>query len=134
MSCLGDSASRGTTALRPKFDHPLLDVLISNEQLRGQLLLVDLSDIERALVWKDGRLGWVLGPGRYAFWNSPSKLEVETFDVGQFHFQHPKVEAVLGFAGAGKYLDGVRVEPHERVLLFREGEHVETLGLGMYVY
>ena len=120
--------------LEPKFTHPLLDVLISNEQLRGQLLLVDLSDVERALVWKDGRLGWVLGPGRYAFWNSPASLEVETFDVGQFHFQHPKVEAVLGFAGAGKYLDGVRVEPHERVLLFREGEHVETLGPGMYVY
>ncbi|MEX0775709.1 MAG: slipin family protein [Phycisphaeraceae bacterium] len=120
--------------LNTKFDHPLLDVLVREEQLASRLLVVDLKDNERALVWKDGRLGWILGPGRHTFWNEPYKLEVETFDVSVVKFEHAKIEAILGHPGGAKFLDGVRVEAHERVLLFCEGKLVEPLGPGMYVF
>jgi regulator of protease activity HflC (stomatin/prohibitin superfamily) len=120
--------------LATEFAHKKLDVMLASDALRDQLEVVDLSDTQRALVWKDGRLGWILGPGRHAFWKRPYALEVEVFDVAEFELKHPKIEAILGHPGGSRFLDGVRVEPHERVLLFREGELVGQLEPGMHVY
>ncbi|MEO0586916.1 MAG: slipin family protein [Planctomycetota bacterium] len=120
--------------LSTKLEHELLDVLLTDASVRDRVEVVDLADHERALVWVDGRLGWVLGPGRHAFWKAPRRVSVEVFDVGAFRFEHPRVEAVLGFPGAAKFLDGVRVESHERVLVFREGELLDEFGPGMYVF
>ncbi|MEM7626093.1 MAG: slipin family protein [Planctomycetota bacterium] len=122
------------STLDTKFEHKLLDLLVREPSVAEKLLVVDLQDTQRALVWKDGRLAWVLGTGRHAFWKSPYDLEVETYDVEQFTFTHPKIEAILGFRGGGSYLDGVRVESHERVLLFREGQLVDQLKPGLHVY
>jgi regulator of protease activity HflC (stomatin/prohibitin superfamily) len=102
--------------------------------LREQLVLVELGADERALVWKDGRLGWILGPGRHAFWKRPYRVEVETFDVTALTFEHPKLEAVLTHPDSARHLDGVRVHAHERVLLFREGELINQLGPGLHVF
>ncbi len=120
--------------LDAKFTHPLLDLLVHHDAVREHLTVADLTDTQRALVWKDGRLAYILGPGRHAFWNAPAKIVVETHDVTEFTFTHPKIEAILGFQGGGTYLDGIRVESHERVLLFREGELVAELGPGLHVY
>jgi regulator of protease activity HflC (stomatin/prohibitin superfamily) len=117
-----------------KFEHKLLDVLAAEPALAERLHVADLKDDERALVWKDGRLGWILGPGRHAFWKGPAKIEVETFGVDEFTFTHRKIEAILGFAGGSRFLDGVRVEPHERIVLFREGELIGELGPGLHVF
>jgi len=117
-----------------KFEHALLDVLVGEPDVHERLHVVDLKDNQRALVWMDGRLGWILGPGLHAFWKSPHAVEVENHDVSEFAFTHPKIEAILGHRGGSLFLDGVRVEAHERVLLFREGELVSTLGPGMHVY
>jgi regulator of protease activity HflC (stomatin/prohibitin superfamily) len=120
--------------LGTKFDHPLLDVMVGEPQLREQLVLVELGADERALVWKDGRLGWILGPGRHAFWKRPYRVEVETFDVTALTFEHPKLEAVVAHPESARHLDGVRVHAHERVLLFREGELINQLGPGLHVF
>src|SRR5512136_3114323 len=60
------SLSRDTveivSTLQTRFAHPLLDVLIGNDEVRDALMLVDLADAERALLWKDGRLACILGP------------------------------------------------------------------------
>ena len=120
--------------LAARFEHKLLDVLVSEPTVAEHLVLVDLTDSQRALVWKDGRLGWILGPGRHAFWKRPFTLEVETFSTDDFKLEHPKIEAILGHAGASLYLDGIHVESHERVLLFREGRLVEQLDPGLHVY
>lgn len=120
--------------LDTKFEHKLLEVLAREPKVADALILVDLKDDQRALVWKDGRLGWVLGPGLHAFWREPFDLKVETFNINAFAFTHPKVESILGFKGAGNMLDGVRVENHECVLLFREGGLVGRLDPGLHVY
>jgi regulator of protease activity HflC (stomatin/prohibitin superfamily) len=109
-------------------------VLLAEDSLRQALLVVELNDQQRALVWKDGRLGWILPPGRHAFWKQPYALEVEVFDVKEFRFLHAKIEAVLNHPGAAKFLDGVRIEPHEQALLFHQGKLVETLAPGLHVY
>jgi regulator of protease activity HflC (stomatin/prohibitin superfamily) len=122
------------SVLATKFEHPLLDFMVEQPQLREQLLVVELGADERAVVWKDGRLGWILGPGRLAFWKRPFALQVETFNVKTLAFDHPKLETVLALPGAERFLQGVRVEAHERVLLFREGVLVDELGPGLHVF
>src|SRR3712207_6198463 len=48
--------------LKTKFEHPLLDVLVTDPTLREELHVIDLTDSERALVWKDERLAHIVGP------------------------------------------------------------------------
>jgi regulator of protease activity HflC (stomatin/prohibitin superfamily) len=120
--------------LKTKFEHPLLDVLIRDVRLREQLAVVDLTDTQRALIWKDGRLFAIVGPGRHAFWTMPASIAVETYDVGEFRFTHAKLQANLAHPDALKWLDGVQVEQTEDVLLYRDGILVDRLGEGLHVF
>jgi regulator of protease activity HflC (stomatin/prohibitin superfamily) len=120
--------------LKTRFEHPLLDVLIDDPRVRQSLIVVDLTDDERALVWRNGRLLHILGPGRHAYWKLPHAVTVETFDVKPFRFDHAKLAAILQHPDATKYLDGVAVPEHEDVLLYRDGVQVDTLGKGLHVF
>jgi regulator of protease activity HflC (stomatin/prohibitin superfamily) len=119
--------------LTGKFEHKLLDVLIDHVEVAEQTIRVELADDERALVWKDGRLGWILGAGRHVFWKGPAKIEVQAYNVNDFVFTHPKIDSVLAFPNASRYFDGVSVEPGETVLLYRDGKLVHELGPGLFV-
>ena len=119
--------------LSGKFDHKLIDVLIDHPQVTEQTIRVELADDERALVWKDGRLAWILSTGRHVFWNGPATIEVQTYNVNDFAFTHPKIDAVLAFPGAQRFFDGVTVEPGETVLLYRDGKLERELGPGLFV-
>ena len=120
--------------LKTRFEHRLLDLLVEDEELRDELLLVDLAEEERALLWKEGRLASVLGRGRHAFWRKLYELEVERFNIRDFRFQHPKLEAVLARPATGEFLESVRVRTYERVLLFLEGRLVEVLEPGLHAF
>ncbi len=120
--------------LSTRFEHPILDVLIQNRALRDALTIVELADNERALIWKDGRLAYILGPGRHAFWNEPYKLDVEVFDTNTLRFEHAKMEAIVSFPGSSKWLVGVDVAEYEDTLLIKDGEIVEKLGKGRHVF
>ena len=135
--------------LATRFDHSLLDVMLAQSHVRDALHVVDLTDVERALVWKDERLAYVLGPGRHAFWKTPYRLFVETFRVdgnasagagvgaggsGNFWFQHPRLQVVLKHPDAGKWLDAVQVDSGAEVLLYRDGVLTDRLGQGLHVY
>ena len=120
--------------LKTRFEHRLLDLLVEDEELRDELLLVDLAEEERALLWKEGRLASVLGRGRHAFWRKPYELEVERFNIRDFRFQHPKLETVLARPATGEFLESVRVRTYERVLFFLEGRLVEVLEPGLHAF
>ena len=125
-----------TSTLSTRFEHPLLDTMLAQPHVRDSLHVVDLNDVERALVWKDERLAYVLGPGRHAFWKEPYRLYVETFHVqnGGFRFEHPRLAVVLQHPDAGRWLDGVEVGAGEQVLLYRDGALVDRLAEGVHVY
>lgn len=120
--------------LKLSFTHPLLDVLVANEQVRRELVVVDLADAERALLWRDGRLAHILGPGRHAFWRKSHELRVERFNVSAFRFEHPDLEAILAHPEAAGRLEVLTSEPHEAVLLFRNGRLIETLAPGRHAF
>jgi regulator of protease activity HflC (stomatin/prohibitin superfamily) len=120
--------------LRTRFDHPLLDVLLADERVRDALVVVDLTDTQRALVWKDGRLLQIVGPGRHAYWRQPAAVAVELFDVTAFRFTHPQLATILQHADATRWLDGLQVDAGEEALLYRDGVLAERLGEGLFVY
>ena len=122
------------STLNTKFEHALLDVLVRDDRLREQLVVLDLTDNQRALVWKDDRLFAIVGPGRHAYWNTPARIAVEVFDITQFRFEHRKLAAILQHADATKWLDGVQVEPDQDVLLYRDGVLIDRLGEGLHVF
>ena len=98
--------------LKTKFEHPMLDMLLQHGDgvVRDALHVVDLTDVERALVWRDDRLAYVLGPGRHALWKQPYRLYVEAFNVSTFRFEHPRLATILQHPDASRWLDGVQVD------------------------
>lgn len=120
--------------LNTRFEHGLLDVLIANEKLRSELVIVDLHDNQRALVWRDGRLLAIIGPGRHAYWRTPCAVAVDVYDVTEFALVHDRLDAILVHSDARKWLDGVEVASHETALLFRDGKLISRLGEGRHVF
>ncbi len=120
--------------LETNFKHPHLDVMLDNHGLRDELEVVDLVETERALVWRDGRLAYIIGPGRHAFWKTPHAISVEVFDSNVLRFEHPQMDAVLAPAGSSQWLASYEVAEHEHGLLFKDGEFIETLDKGRHVF
>src|SRR6185369_8593885 len=99
-----------------------------------EALVVSLTDTQRALVWRDERLTYVLGPGRHAFWKVPYALRVETFDISTLRFTHPQLATVLQHPAATVFLEGVQVPAYETVLMHRDGIFLEELKEGLHVF
>lgn len=120
--------------LKTRFEHPLLEVLVKHADLQRELRVLELTDTQRAIVWKDGRAFAIVGAGRHAFWNTTANIEVELFDVQTVRFTHPKLQAILQLPEALKFLDGVQVGDAETALLSRDGVLIEQLGQGLHVF
>ena len=120
-----------------RFAHAHLDLLLTHGLLRDLLHVVDLNDAQRALIWKDDRIAHILGPGRWAFWKTPHAVQIAVFDVsqaGRLKFEHPRLAAILQHPDAIRWLEGVFVDTHQEVLLYRDGALVERLAAGLHVF
>jgi regulator of protease activity HflC (stomatin/prohibitin superfamily) len=124
------------STLSTRFEHPLLDSMLQQPHVRDALHVVDLTDVERALVWKDERLAYILGPGRHAFWKQPYRLYVETFHMqnGGFRFDHPRLPVVLQHPDAEKHLQPIHIVAGRQVVLYRDGAIVDRLGEGQHAF
>jgi regulator of protease activity HflC (stomatin/prohibitin superfamily) len=116
------------------FVHALIDMLVKEPAVADVVLPVDLGDHQRALIWRDGRLGFILGPGRHALWRHPFELRVELFDVDRFRLEHPRIEAILAHRDANRWLSVVEVEAHQELIVFRNGNVIDRLTEGKYVF
>jgi regulator of protease activity HflC (stomatin/prohibitin superfamily) len=114
--------------------HPLLEMLVKNPDLQRELLIIQNSDTQRAVIWKDDRAWYIIGTGLYAFWNVTARIEAEVFNIEAIRFTHPRLQAILKLTDATKYLDGVQVSDSETALLFRDGVLIEQLGQGLHVF
>lgn len=122
------------STLDVRFEHDLIDVLVADARLRDALHVLDLDDNQRALVWQDGRLREIVGPGRHAFWRTPYELRFEVFNIDEPRFTHAKLDAVLGLPGGNRWFEVALVPTEHRALLKRDGRLVEVLDPGRYVF
>lgn len=123
--------------LSPRFEHALLEVIAPHPSMADELVTINLSESQRALVWISGRLQGIYGPGFYAFWkNSPAArgLDIQTFDVDRFQFEHPRLQAVLEHKDASRWIEAVDVSSDHDVLLFRNGVFITQLSPGKHAF
>lgn len=126
---LGDSVEVANT-LHGKFEHPRLEVLVRHAALAAELVLADLADHERAIVRRDGRVTWVLGPGLHAFWKEPARIDVERFDATALRLDHERIDAVLAACGAAEWLAEVAVPADHEMLVYKDGRLAHRVGRG----
>ncbi len=122
------------STLSTRFEHPLLDALLAHAALRDALKVVDLTDADRALVWRDGRLLNVLGPGRHAFWRAPYTLDVELFNLRDPELAHPRLETIVKHPGARGLIETIDVPSGTTMLLYRNHRLVGPLAEGRHAY
>ena len=122
------------STLARQFNVSELESFLAVPSVRDALHVIELTETQRALVWADGRLFGVVGPGRYAFWKQPAKIEVETFDIDAVRFEHPRLEQVLAHPTASQWLESVEPLNTHDVLLIRNGRMVEKLSPGRHAF
>ncbi|HZW06501.1 MAG TPA: slipin family protein [Phycisphaerales bacterium] len=122
------------STLTPRFQAAELETYLAVPSVRDALHVVELAETQRALVWVDGRLFGVFGPGRYAFWKRPANVEVETFDIDTVRFEHPRLEQVIAHPTASAWLEWVEPLNTHDALLIRNGRVAEKLAPGRHAF
>lgn len=124
-------------ALRAEFDVQLVDITngISNPSTEEEKLLaaddltvVDVPPFSIALATRNSVPLAVYGPGRYALWLVEAQIELEIVDLTPLRSTVP----VLFWRLASRFIVTVDVAPHERVLVYDDGDTPEILTAGRY--
>ncbi|HWM94733.1 MAG TPA: slipin family protein [Thermoanaerobaculia bacterium] len=119
---------------QPWLRHRDLEVIVKSGALAGQALVLDIKDHERALVWIDGRLDSVRGPGLSAVWTLFHEVRIEMIDARPVRFEHPELPRVLATDGAPLLLESATVASGWVGLAFVSGRLSETLLPGMHAF
>lgn len=117
-----------------RFTHELGEAIALVPGVERHLIAVRLGATERAIVWRDGRLHEMIGPGQYLYWKDAGRIEVERFDIGSLRFEHRHLNTVVSHSTSGLYLQVIDVEPEQRAELVINGVVAERLGPGRHVF
>ena len=118
----------------PWIVHPQLDLIVKAGVLGDEARVVDLPSHERAVVWIDGRLRAVLGPGVYALWTVLHDVRVEVFDAREGAFEHPDLQVILAAPGASEHLQTATVAAGWTGMLYRDGRLAGQLAPGVHAF
>ncbi|HYI07659.1 MAG TPA: slipin family protein [Thermoanaerobaculia bacterium] len=118
----------------PWLVHDDLDLMVKSGKLGSEVLVIDLKDTERALVWIDGRFARILDAGRYALWNTEYAVRVEIVDARVMQLVHAELPVIVRAHGAAALLEVLHVEPGHTGLWFRDGAYQATLAPGTYAF
>ncbi len=118
----------------PWLVHNDLDLMVKSGMLGSEVIVADLKDHERGLVWIDGRFASVLNTGLYAFWTTERQIRLEIVDARAMKFVHDELPAIVRAPGAEALLDVLNVEPSHTAMWFRDGVYQESLGPGRYAF
>jgi regulator of protease activity HflC (stomatin/prohibitin superfamily) len=119
---------------QPWLVHEQLDLIVRSGVPGDDLVVLDLADHQRGLVWIDGRFAAVLPPGLYALWTTFRRVRTEVVDARAVRFDHADREAILRGARAAELLEVQDVPADHAGLLFLDGRYADTLGPGRYTF
>jgi len=119
---------------KPWLCHEALDLIVKSGALGDDAMVADLKDYERALVWIDGRFDRVLGPGLYCLWTKFKEIRTEVVDARPVRFTHKDMNIILASATSPELLENVVVEEGWAAVYFKDGEYVQTLSPGRYLF
>jgi len=111
-----------------------LDLIVKSGTLAGRAEVIDLKDSQRALVWIDGRLARLLGPGLYAYWLGTREVRVELIDIRSVRFEHDELHTIVRLADAARWFDVCKVERDCAGVLYIDGRYADQLEPGLYAF
>lgn len=111
-----------------------LDQLSRSADLADKAVFIDLKDHERAIVWVDGRLESIIGPGLHGLWNRARRVEIERVDAGDLRVARKDLLALLKLASASRFLEVVEIAEGKVGALFVDGAYVQSLGPGKHAF
>jgi len=128
----------------PEFEHPYIDVLVTEQSAlcERHFQVIELSEYEVGLVYKNSKLNGVLAPAtRQLYWKGPIDVRVEVLGIAEdFALPHDKV-GLIAHARAESlprevlnYVYLAEVADKHVGLLIVDGELVKTLQPGLYAY
>lgn len=112
-----------------------INILLQDAELANALHVIDVSDNEIVLQYRDGLLKQVLTAGRYAFWNNAvNNYEFVKADVSRIEISENISRTVLQNKLVAPYVRSYTVENYEKALLFIDGKYAQTLSAGVYYW
>lgn len=117
----------------PCFEHAELESLVKSGLLREELEHVWLQHHERCLVWIEGRLDRVVGPGLHAAWNTFYGVRFQTCSVLDVHLRHPHLEVLAKSGLLGEETETVEVGDRQRALVWVDERFDHVLEPGLYM-
>ena len=127
----------------PEFEHPRVDFLVKEARatMEKYFDIVELTDSEAGLVYKNGKLAGVLAPGkRQLYWKGPIDVKVEKIDLAeQFELPARAGEAAraceaAAAAQAADAVSSVEVPDTSVALLIVDGKFAKLLEPGLHVF
>jgi regulator of protease activity HflC (stomatin/prohibitin superfamily) len=127
----------------PEFEHPRVDFLVKEARatIEKYFDIVELTDSEAGLVYKNGKLSGVLAPGkRQLYWKGPIDVKVEKVDITANLEVPPAVAKLLTRAKqplltqAAEAVSSVEVSDTSVALLVVDGKFVKLLEPGLHVF
>ena len=112
-----------------------MNILLQDAELVNALHVIDVSDNEIVLQYRDGLLKQVLTAGRYAFWNNAvNNYEFIKADVSKIDISENISRTVLQNKLVAPYVRSYTVENYEKAVLFIDGKYAQTLPAGVYYW
>ena len=127
----------------PEFEHARVDFLVKEARatMDRYFDIVELTDSETGLVYKNGKLAGVLPPGkRQLYWKGPIGVQVEKIDLNGDLEVPTRVAKLLArakqplLAQATDAVSSVEVADTSVALLIVDGKFVKVLEPGLHVF
>jgi len=127
----------------PEFEHPRVDFLVKEARstMDNYFHIVELTDSEVGLVYKNGKLASVLAPGkRQLYWKGPIEVKVEKIDLSVDLEVPERVAKLLArakaplAAQASEAVIAVEVPDTSGALLIVDGQLAKVLEPGLHVF
>ena len=127
----------------PEFEHPRVDFLVKEARptMENHFHIVELTDSEVGLVYKNGKLASVLAPGkRQLYWKGPIEVKVEKIDLSVDLEVPERVAKLLArakaplAAQASEAVVAVEVPDTSGALLIVDGQFRKVLEPGLHVF
>jgi regulator of protease activity HflC (stomatin/prohibitin superfamily) len=127
----------------PEFEHPRVDFLVKEARatMEKYFDVVELTESEAGLVYKNGKLTGVLAPGkRQLYWKGPIEVTIEKSDLNAAVEVPARVAKLLARAKqplqsqASDAVSTVEVPDTSVALLIVDGKFVKLLEPGLHVF
>ncbi|TRX66389.1 slipin family protein [Carboxylicivirga sp. M1479] len=111
-----------------------LNILLQDEELAKMLTVIEVSDNEIVLNYKNGVFNGILTAGRHSYWKGPTNYTFEKIDLSSTEEINSIDKSILSHPEVSAYTRLYRVESYEKGLLFINDQFEKELSPGMYYF